>query len=174
MRSATPSPIRSVSRTRHLSRPMTQTCQCSSPADHPSILVRRVLTVALSRGNQLQGPQLSTPGSVSFPHELGDLSLEAGHSPLELVHAVAERGDLALDELPRSVAYPLIDLGRSLLERLACESIVEHIRSSRIGRMDRRSIAAHAVHLIVAWNGKRAPTRDAVRLANCADWRLAT
>jgi hypothetical protein len=83
----------------------------------------------------LSGPRHSTPGSVSLSHELGDLSLETSNSPFELVYAVTERGDLALDELPRAVSYPLIDLGRGLLERLTRKSIVEHLRSSRTGRI---------------------------------------
>src|SRR5215213_9245373 len=135
MRLATPWPTRSENRTRHWSRPTTRICQCSSPADRPNTLARRVLALTPSRLKQLSGWQHSTPGSVSFPRELGDLSLEAGHSPLQLFDAVPKRRDLALDELPRAVAYPLIDLSCGLLKRLTCKSIVEHRLSSRTGRV---------------------------------------
>jgi hypothetical protein len=98
-------------------------------------LVRRVLAVTPSRLKQLARLKHSASSSVSFAYELGDLPLEAGDSALKLVHAVTERSDLALDELLRAVAYPLIDLSSSLLERLTGESIVEHGLSSRTGGM---------------------------------------
>src|SRR5215207_7655036 len=122
---------RSKNRTRHSSRPMTRTCQCLSPADRPSTSVRRALTLVSSSLERRSGLR---PGSVAFPHQLRELALEAGDPPFELVHTVAKRGDLALNELPRAVAHPLIDLRRGLLERLARESVVEHVSSSRLDR----------------------------------------
>jgi hypothetical protein len=58
------------------------------------------------------------PGSVALANELGELTLETGDSPFELIHAVAERRNLALDELPGAVAHSLIDLSGGLLDRL--------------------------------------------------------
>src|SRR5918994_332108 len=145
MRWATPWLTPSESRTRRLLRPTTGTCRCSSPADRRSISVRSFLTLAPSRSEVRSRPQYLAPGSVALPYELGELAFKSGHSSFELVHAVAERCDLALDELPRAVAHPLIDLGRCLLERLARESIIEHVSSSGTGRHGTRSILTSAV-----------------------------
>ena len=67
------------------------------------------------------------PGSVALPHQLSELALEAGDSPFELVHAVAQWVDFALNKLPCAIANTLIYLCRGLLERLTRESIVEHV-----------------------------------------------
>jgi hypothetical protein len=112
-------------------------------------------------------------GSIAFSHELGELALEAGDSPFELVHAVAKRVDLALDELSSAIAHPLIDLCGGLLERLTRESIIEHIQSSGTGRKGTRSIHTITVRCIVAWMPKRTPTRWAVPPIDCTFWRRA-
>src|SRR5918995_43399 len=105
MRWATPSPTRLRSRTRHSSRPTTRMCRCSSPADHPHISVRRDLTLVPSSFERRFGPHCSAPGSVALANELGELTLKPGDSSFELVHTVAERRNLALDELPRAVSW---------------------------------------------------------------------
>src|SRR5215213_11739662 len=125
--------MRLGSRIRYLSRPMTRTCRCLSPADRRSTSVRRALTLAFSGVKKRFAPQSSSPGSIAFPHQLGELALEPGHSTFELVHPVTNRSDLALNKLPRAVANALIDLCRGLLQRFSGESIVEHLSSSGAG-----------------------------------------
>src|SRR5688572_15299467 len=136
---ATPSPTCWERRIRHLSHPTMRTCRCSSLADRQNISVRRGLTFVPSSPERRSGPRRSAPGAVALANQLGELSLEAGDSPFELVHAVAERRNLALDELPRAVTHPLIHLGRGLLDRLTRKSIVEHGPSYRTGRKGTRS-----------------------------------
>src|SRR5918995_2870618 len=162
MRWVTPWLMRSESRTSHLLRPTTWTCRCLSQADRPSTSVRRALTLASSRLERRPSPRSSTPGSVAFPHQLRELALEAGDPPFELIHPVAKRGDLALNELPRAVAHPLIDLRRGLLERLARESVVEHVSSSRLDRKATRPADTRNAGSIVAWTRKRMPIRPTI------------
>jgi hypothetical protein len=113
------------------------------------------------------------PGSIALPHQLGELALEPGNSSFELVHPVAKRGNLALDELPRAVANSLIDLCRGLLERFPRESIVEHVSSSGAGPNWTRPVHTSNVGLIVAWMPKRTPAQGAIRLSRCTRWRRA-
>jgi hypothetical protein len=109
-------------------------------------------------------------GSVAFPHQLSELALEAGNSPFELVHPVAKRGDLALDELPRAVANALIDLCRGLLERFPRESIVEHVSSSGAGPNGTQPVQTANVGFIVTWMPKRTPAQGAIRPGRCTRW----